>query len=682
MGSALLYWCWVRLNTGGKRQVEEIPTAKAFFQQQFPHFSDRDDIPDTAIQKQLVNLMRSQFAEEDSQTRLGAESCLRCFISQQIDQTCLELERRFGEVGGFNRIDLLPFVLNDFEWFQHSRPKMNKNYESLADKILRTFNPERSQLNTWTARLVKSQPELNRFLWDCGVHLQSDWSILNNYHPKQLERLLVEVYNYSLVPAQKASELLDSYQAVYLSDRLQKNRSRSRSRCQLPTSEQLNRILANLEEKGITNYTPDELLEQFVSLAELIRRSRQPQREPLCDDNYVSPSPDEAETQTQEFLQRYRQLLVTQLDQTILQVLNDRLSYLKQLKPPKDGNFLQALQLSRKYLARLLDHAAKLNVNVIGIDYLLNVSWPEEDQVLEKSLMAIKNEQKIQSIFITSRDSKNERRWTLPKFADQKWQGDSRVWENGRYMTLLPCEHEERPFPLSYLLALAYKTRENQTDSLQETSPILLRNNCFSPWMRPRLLTRYSYQYYQYWLHPIVDFSIPQSRVYESISAKEFLETQPEQLQKQYPQSVMMIVPGGYANAGINRPGEDNFPAPPAFCYWQKKSQPNYPCRILLGGEIHAYLFHHFLEKKSVVPVPDLWFLWLFALAAKGLKVAVEQYEISQKKVIIFLSISTLIYGFVCLQLYIYASVFLPIIIPLSILCIYLLPEVNPRKSR
>ena len=345
MGSALRYWCWVRLNTGGKRQVEEIPTARAFFQQQFPHFSDRDDIRDTAIQKQLVDLMRSQPTGEDSQIQLGAESCLRCFISHQIDQTCLELEKRFGEVGGFNQIDLLPFVLDDFEWFRRSRPKLNTNYESLADKILRKFNPERAQISTWTVRLVKSHPELNRFLWDCGVHLQSDWSILNNYHPKQLEHLLVEVYNYSWVAVQKASEILDSYQAVYFSDRLQQNRFRSRSRCQPPTPEQLNRILANLQEKGFTNYTPDDLLEKLIFMAELIRRSRQPSRESLCDDNYVSPSPDEAETQMQEFLQRYRQLLVTQLDQTILGVLNDRLSNLKKRKPPKDQNFLQALQL-------------------------------------------------------------------------------------------------------------------------------------------------------------------------------------------------------------------------------------------------------------------------------------------------------------------------------------------------
>lgn len=341
MGSALRYWCWVRLNSGGKRQVEEIPTAKALFQQQFPQLMN-SEVPDGVIQRQLVHLMRSETTSEDSQTQLGAEFCLRCFISQQIEQTCSELARRFGEMGGFNQIDLLPFVLDDFELLPRSTPKTDTNYESLANKILRTFNPERGQLSTWTARLVKSHPELNRFLWDCGVHLQSDWSILNNYHPKQLERLLTEVYNYSSILAQKSGEILDSYQTVYLSDRLQKNRSRSR--CQPPSPEQLNRIIADLEEKGFNNYTPDDLLEELESLAEFIRRSRQPQREPLLD-NTPQETIDETEGEMGEFLQRYRQLLLTQLDQAILHVLNDRLSSFKKRKPPKDKIFIQALQL-------------------------------------------------------------------------------------------------------------------------------------------------------------------------------------------------------------------------------------------------------------------------------------------------------------------------------------------------
>ena len=336
MGSALRYWCWVRLDGGGQRRVEEIPTAKAFFQKQFSRWMN-DDVPDAAIQRKLVDFIGS-----DSQ--LQAELSLRCFISHQIDQTCLELARRFGEKGGFNQIDLLPFVLDDFELLQRFHLQLNTKYESLADKILRTFNPDKGQLSTWTAQLVKSHKELQNFLEECGIYLESDWSILNNYYPQQLERLLTEFYNYSSTLAQKAREILDSYQTVYLSDRLQKNRSHSRCRCQPTTPEQLTRILADLEEKGITNYTPNSLLEQLESLAELIRRSRHPQKEGIQEDILLPPK-DETEREMEEFLQRYRQMLITQLDQAIVQVLQERLSYFKKRKPPKDKTFSQGLQL-------------------------------------------------------------------------------------------------------------------------------------------------------------------------------------------------------------------------------------------------------------------------------------------------------------------------------------------------
>ncbi len=346
MGSALRYWHWVRVNGEGKRQVEEIPTAKAFFQQQFPQFMNTNEkIPDAAIQRQLMDLMGFQPTSEQSQTQYLAELCLRCFISYQIDQTCFELVKQFGVIGGFKQTDLLCYVLDDFKLLQHSKPQLDTRYQSLADKILQTFNPECAQLSTWTKRLVKSHEELNHFLWGCGVHLATHWSILNNYQPKQLERLLAQFYNYSSTTAKQAAEILDSYQTVYLSDRLQQNRSRFRVRCQPPTPEQLNRILVILAEKGISNISSNQLLEQLESIADLIRRSRQPPQEPPPNENYPQPTPDEAEIEMQEFLERYHQLLVTHLDEAISQVLNDRLNDLRKRKPPKDQKFLHALRL-------------------------------------------------------------------------------------------------------------------------------------------------------------------------------------------------------------------------------------------------------------------------------------------------------------------------------------------------
>ncbi len=346
MGSPWRYWHWVRLNAAGGRQDVEIPTAKAWFQQQFPQLIDKNTVSDTVVQRQLVGLMGSEPTSEQSETQQQAESCLRCFISHQIDRACFELVRRFGKTGGFNLTDLLAFVLDDFELLPRFNPQPRTTYQSLADKILQTFNPERAQLSTWTQQMVKSHPELSRFLWDCGVYLETDWAILNHYRPKQLEHLLTQYYGYTAASAKPAIHILDSYQTVYLSDRLQQNGSGFRSRCKPPSPEQLNRMVADLTEKGINGYTPTRVREQLESLAGLIRRSRQPKQEPILNENYPQPASDEAETEMQEFLQRFRQLLVTHLDRAMKQVLKDRLSYLSKGKRPKDQIFLQALRLN------------------------------------------------------------------------------------------------------------------------------------------------------------------------------------------------------------------------------------------------------------------------------------------------------------------------------------------------
>ncbi len=335
--------------------------------------------------------------------------------------------------------------------------------------------------------------------------------------------------------------------------------------------------------------------------------------------------------------------------------------------------------IDRKYMAQLIDHTAKMNRDVVGIDYVLKTVEAEEDEVLETSLNTARKNSDSLYIFATSRNINDERLWTLPKFADRKWQGDTRIWQNGRYATLLPLQDEERPFPLSYLLALAYTSADFETN-LQQQNPLKLTEHLFSNWMRPSVLTMISYSFYQYWLHPIVDFSIPPQRVYQSISAKEFLENKPEILQKQYQEPIILIIPGGYSTAGLRKPGEDNLSAPPGFCYWQKQSNSQQACRVLFGGEVHAYLFHHFMNQKPITPIPDLWLLWLFAFIGKGIIIMIEPHQPNSKKLFLSLIGGTLSYGLISLQLYISIHLLLPIILPTSILWIYLLPSRDYRK--
>jgi hypothetical protein len=351
MGAVWKYWQLVRINSAGGRKVEEIPAAKAFFHQQFPELAGVVDVPDTQVQRHLLQLMRTEAMSENTIPQQMAQRCLRCFISHQIDRVCGELEVRFGEKGGFTRTELLSLVLDDVDVSNSKRnpQEPSSTYQSLATRILQTFDPEQSQLSTWAKHLVVSR--LNAFLLECGVYLASDWSILNGMTTGRLQRLLTEVYLLTPTEIERSHHLLESYHAIYRQDHIQQRKPGSCQRCSSPTPQQLNRMLEYLRAKGMHTYSQEQVMHQLQILADRIRQSRTPQLEsldapeshPLADERQAC-EPHNADSHN-EFLTRYRQEFRNCLEQTIEQVVSDRLAYHRKKKPPSDEQFLRALHL-------------------------------------------------------------------------------------------------------------------------------------------------------------------------------------------------------------------------------------------------------------------------------------------------------------------------------------------------
>lgn len=159
MNAVERYWTFVGLDSAGRYRRKPVPSAKAFFEQAFPQFIEATEIPHAAIQRQLIQWVRSV---DDLDISQQAACCLRCFISNETDRICQDLERKFGEAGGFHRFELLLRVLDDVN-IQEPIDLVNPDphrYQPLAAKILQSFNPEQGQLSTWTKRLVVSHPEL------------------------------------------------------------------------------------------------------------------------------------------------------------------------------------------------------------------------------------------------------------------------------------------------------------------------------------------------------------------------------------------------------------------------------------------------------------------------------------------------------------------------------------------
>ncbi len=357
------YWQLLRLTMQGQRRVEELPPCRHCLETQCLG-READAVPsDAVVQRQLQTLM--QTAEE--MVSVLAEGCLRCYISYEIDRTCRDLFSRFSAAAGLACLeDLLSLVLMDTDPL-HQRPTT----PPLADdptpsgKVLRTFDPDKAQLNTWTKRVVMSDSNLNHYLREHGIYLDSDWNLLNSLSETKLHQLLMDYGQASAASLQRASAILQSYHDVYRRDRLVSRTqasAASRRRCSPPSPEQLERMVQQIQQTWlgkadgwqVQQITADGILTQLTAWAQLMRRSRHPPTLSLDSPDYyqlaeTAQSPGDADDahDQQQFLQDYRQALVEAMDAAIALTLTHRVaSFNQRRKPPKAAEFLEGLHRS------------------------------------------------------------------------------------------------------------------------------------------------------------------------------------------------------------------------------------------------------------------------------------------------------------------------------------------------
>lgn len=376
MSAASRYWLLLRIDATGRRVRQEIAPALAFFAQIFPQFVAAENVPDASIQRLLVEMW--QTAILGSNDVHPAELCLRCFISSTIEQVVVQLETSFGNNYGFTRHDLFPFVLNDIiverpmkgigisktgENSSNPHSSINSSYTSLASEILQTFNPDRSSLSSWTAKLVRQHSELRAFLVEHGVYLVTDWAILNDTSPEQLQRVLVEFHHLSAVEIEQATILLESYHAVYRRDRRTARKTGTIGQCRLPTSEQLQQIAQQFNFKTNHKLQPSDILTQLQDLAELLRQYRIYIKSGSCfgesldnpigrDDNNPTPAeqipytePNGDEEEQIEFLQFYRQQFIDCLDTALSNAIKCRRAVLQRQNEAQVEKFTLSLHL-------------------------------------------------------------------------------------------------------------------------------------------------------------------------------------------------------------------------------------------------------------------------------------------------------------------------------------------------
>ena len=365
--------------------------------------------------------------------------------------------------------------------------------------------------------------------------------------------------------------------------------------------------------------------------------------------------------------------------------------------------------MNRKYLASLIDKLSASSARVVGIDYLLDRPHEGSDRILSKSIQTAIQRQPYPTWFVFASVRDDTEGWlkVLPEIASPNWSFQGHINMVHWYMRLVPEENSSSAkMPLAYMLALAYHLNiesrsqpplavnqksatksenlsqlpspklDSKTELFSEAIAYLNREKgldyktLFSPSSQLQPITSLSYDWGQMWLQPIIDFSIPPEYIYQHIPAWKLLESKVNSPNLQYlKQQVVLIAPGGYSEAGVIRDGEDNFKIPAAVSYWFNQRRHNQR-RYFTGGEAHAYMIHHFLNKRLVVPIPDLWIIALAVLLGKGATIALAR----RQQAVWLLLIVTAIYGLISLQFYITFALLFPWFLPAVTLAIYALP--------
>lgn len=350
--------------------------------------------------------------------------------------------------------------------------------------------------------------------------------------------------------------------------------------------------------------------------------------------------------------------------------------------------------IDREYLAKLVTQLSAMNAKVIGLDYVLDRSQENGDRVLAS---AIQNARNTKFVFATAYGNQT---WleAKPEFTSAAWSVSGDIQGAPYYTTLLnQTENARIPFP--YWLVWLYQCCiERSSVTLEQIEQVKagrldpLSEKLVTPQMETSWLTRLGYQFVQMWFHPVLDYSISPQQVYTDVPAWKVLQQPNAPELANVAEQIVVIAPGGYVEAGVNKPGQDTFRAPLAMTHWYVQQNPDDFDRDITGGENHAYVMHHLLNRRLVFPLPDMWMVLLAALLGKGTVLLLNKpwrnaqtnpaQQSSRRRMPLFiLANGTVLYSLLSIQLYLAPSALLvPTVLPLVTYWLYVAPSLIRRK--
>ena len=342
--------------------------------------------------------------------------------------------------------------------------------------------------------------------------------------------------------------------------------------------------------------------------------------------------------------------------------------------------------MNYSYLSRIVDKLVENDAQLIGVDYILDrdKKQPENSQQFKQSIDKAVN----QGTWFVWGANEIEEEGISPDIANlnQSMAGDITLYD--WYMEL-PENNCQKTCPFAYLLSLSHRllNQDISPDNLLQPqfSETNFRNQVFSPTnIKDKDIDLFpEFQFpavnnFFWWFQPIIDYSIPPRQAYETISACELLGSctpTPAIAKKNLKSKIVIIAPGGYKQAGVDKEGEDNAIVPIPIAFWRgKQGWDDFldGKKSFTGGEAHAYTVHHFLNRHLVVPIPNFFMVLLAAVLGTFIGKVLQNHPHRVGWGWIGFGTGTVVYVVVSLQVYISSAVLVPIVFPLIVLGNYL----------
>jgi hypothetical protein len=345
--------------------------------------------------------------------------------------------------------------------------------------------------------------------------------------------------------------------------------------------------------------------------------------------------------------------------------------------------------MSHRYIGRLIERLDQLNVKVIGIDYLLDRPDPNSDFLAERVRQA--TNRGVQFVFAKTPTNNGGWLQTPTEITDSRnINADAVRAQTTDFHIPLQVKALEPALPFSYWLVWLHRVciqspsfscTQASVDQQESTATDYSLQHL--PQIHQSLFSSFAYGLGgQTWLHAITDFSIPPHQAYTEIPAWKLLHDPNMPKLRRLPQQSVMIVSGGYQEAGlVPADNVENFTPPAAMQYWYLQHNPQNPYRRMTGGEHMGYLFHHFLHQRLVMPVPDFWMVLLAAVAGKLILFRLQNRFIKRSTAVFIGVGGTLAYVLFSLQLYISTfAILIPVILPSAMFWVYVLPVLWKKK--